>query len=162
MGYTFRIGNLIETIEEDDDEPYTSYDVDSIVLYDAPEFPNDELTGKSNGRSPSYSAWSDFCRKSDITHIFYDERGHLLGGHPGYVDITSDMVNTIEEKLQKYKKIATLPPGFEGFPAFNPISGDWETPDEGKYDHILARLIWLEFWTKWALENCEHPAIVNW
>jgi len=28
-------------------------------------------------------------------------------------------------------------------------------------DATLARLTWLEFWIRWALDNCEHPAIYN-
>lgn len=162
MGYTFKIGNLITTTEIDDDEAYTSYDTESLVLDDAPEFPNDELTGKSNSRSPSYSTWSNFCKDTGIYYLFYNVSGHLHGGHPGYTDITKDMVDHIKLMVERWKSKSKLPPGFEGFPIYDPLLGDYVTPDEGKYDHMLARLLWLEFWTNWALENCEKPAIVNW
>ncbi len=28
-------------------------------------------------------------------------------------------------------------------------------------DPILARLVWLEWWIRWALQNCESPALHN-
>jgi hypothetical protein len=28
-------------------------------------------------------------------------------------------------------------------------------------DGVLAKLIWYEWWIKWALNNCEYPAIYN-
>ena len=40
--------------------------------------------------------------------------------------------------------------------------GTWGAPDEGKYDYQLARLLWLEWWVEWAIENAGRPAIENW
>lgn len=162
MGYTFKIGNLTETIETDDYGEYTSYNTDSVVLDDAPEFPNDELTGKSNSRSPSYTAWRDFCKSANIESVFYTESGHLICDHPGYMPITQEMIDIIHNRLEEYQQKATLPPGFDGFPSYDPISDTWISPDKGKYDPTLARLLWLEFWTKWAFQNCKNPAIENW
>lgn len=163
MGYTFKIGDLItETYTDDDDgHSYTRYDVHNIVLDDAPEFPNDEMTGKSNGRHPSYSTWRIFCDATCITDIFYENR-NIRGGHPGYFDITEEIVVEISMALATYKKTSTKPPGFDGFPAYDPLAGDWVIPDEGKYDGYLARLIWLDFWVNWTFNNCKQPAIINW
>ena len=33
------------------------------TLPDAPEFPGDEMTGKSNGRHPGYGQWREFCEQ---------------------------------------------------------------------------------------------------
>jgi len=30
-----------------------------------------------------------------------------------------------------------------------------------KFDDVLARLIWLEFWIEWSLNNCKNPGIFN-
>lgn len=171
MGYTFKIGQLVTSMEtyEDEDElgnpimsEYESHDVESMMLDDAPEFPNDEMTGKSNSRSPSYSTWSNFCKDTGIYGLFYTVGGHLQGGHPGYIDITQQMVDHIKFRLDEWQEASTLPPGFEGFPIHDPFVGEWVTPDEGKYDYTLARLMWLHFWTDWALKNCKQPVIVNW
>lgn len=171
MGYTFKIGELNEreeTYEDEDDygneiiKHYTSYDVESMELDEAPEFPNDEMTAKSNSRSPSYSAWSNFCKDAGLYHVFYNSQGHLYGSHPGYIDIDQQMINEVEASVKVLQAKSTKPPGFEGFPKYDPILGDHVTPDEGRYDYTLARAMWLEFWIKWAYNNCERPVIVNW
>jgi len=171
MGYTFKIGELritTETYDEEDEdgniyqETYDSYDVDSMTLPNAPEFINDPLSGQSNSRSPSYSAWSTFCKNTQLYDLFYDDRGNLIGGHPGYFPITQDVVDEIDMCTKACQRISTLPPGFEGMPSYDPIMDEHCTPDEGKYDPYLARILWLDFWVKWAFENCKNPAIVNW
>jgi hypothetical protein len=53
--------------------------------------------------------------------------------------------------LERRQKKSTLPPGFEG----------WGYEGPARYDYMLARLIWLDWWMRWALENCETPAIEN-
>jgi len=171
MGYTFKIGNLkVEKLREEytDDETgvteveeYESYDTDSVVLDEAPIFPNDGLTGQSNARHPSYSAWSGFCDSTGIIDVFYDGK-YVRGGHPGYFDITQDVVDAINNAVTKYKKNTVRQPGFDGFPIFDPLIGNYITPDEDKYDANYARLLWLEFWVNWAFKNCKKPVIVNW
>lgn len=114
MGYTFKIGNAVPKSSKDDGYLRAEWVVEPKSLDDAPIFPNDDMTGNGNDRSPSYSVWADFCRDAGIYDVFYDEA----------------------------TKTST-------------------TPDEGKYDPYLARLIWLEWWMTWALDNCETPAIEN-
>ena len=161
MGYTFTIGNAVPEFSKDDGELLARWDVEGATHPDAPTFPNDQMTGNSNSRSPSYTAWHDFCKTAGIFGLFYDERGHLHAGHPGCVMLTNDDLEVVRLALNEWKKKATLPPGFDGFPRFNHEARRWETPDEGKYDPILGRLIWLEWWMDWALKNCETPAIQN-
>lgn len=171
MGYTFKIGQYTPVPDsyEDEDEDgntiiveYVGHDVESATSDDAPTFPNDELTGNGNSRHPSYSAWSDFCKEVNIYDFFYTSRGHLKAEHPGVQYLTEDDAKYLTEKLEVYKLGAILPPGFAGFPVYDPLADDHVSPDEGKYDHQLARLMWLEFWVNWAVKNCENPAIVNW
>lgn len=153
MGYTFKIGEAVLTKLEEDGEVFNVWDVADVELENAPNFPNDTLTGKSNSRHPSYTAWSDFCSKAGLYNVFYTVRGHLLHGHPGCMPITEELCEVITEALEKYKKTSTLPPGFEEECYYN---------GEPNYDYHLARLIWLEWWVGWAFENCENPAICNW
>lgn len=153
MGYTFTIGNA-KPQHHKDDFPYLSaeWDVEGMTHPDAPTFPNDEMTGNSNQRSPSYSVWSQFCREVGLSSIFYDERGHLLGNHPGCYGLTPEMVAEVSAALARWKAKATLPPGFEK---------EWGYNGPPNYDYQLARLTWLDWWCRWAIENCETPAIAN-
>jgi len=128
---------------------------------DAPTFPNDEMTRNTSSRSPSYSAWSDFCKAAGIYELFYDDEDGLICPHPGCKMLKPEHLLQVQAAVVRLKAAATKPPGFEGFPDFNPETKTWETPDEGRYDYTLARALWLEFWMKWALENCETPAIEN-
>jgi len=60
------------------------------------------------------------------------------------------MVDRVESALFSYEKIK--PPGF------NP---EGTTEDTAQFDAVLARLIWLDYWIRWAFENCETPAIYH-
>lgn len=152
MGYTFRIGNAKPVINKDE-FPYLSagWEVESATHDQAPVFPNDEMTGNSNSRSPSYTVWADFARHTDLYEFFYDERGFLHAGHPGCIGITPADSERISAALSKYQATASLPPGFEG----------WEYKGPDRYDAHFARLIWLDWWVRWAIENCATPAIEN-
>ena len=152
MGYTLKIGNAVPKFHKDD-FPYLSaeWEVEGMTHADAPTFPRDEMTGNSNGRSPSYSVWSEFCREVGIYEVFYDERGRLHAGHPGCIGLTQENADVIGAALAKWQEKATLPPGFE----------DWHYEGPTTHDYQLARLMWLDWWVRWALENCETPAIGN-
>ena len=159
MGYTFTIGNATPWHDKEDGVLSAGWRVKGVTLDDAPEFPNDDMTGKSNSRSPSYSGWSDFCKAVGIYSLFYDDHGHLHYGHPGCRLITPEDLCVVSAARAKWQAKATLPPGFAKYPEF--IGGEWVHPDIDKYDPQLARVLWLEFWMSWALANCETPAIQN-
>lgn len=161
MGYTFKIGNAVPEFSKEDDILSARWRVEAATHEKAPTFPNDEMTGNSNSRSPSYTAWHEFCKEAKIMDIFYDERGRLHAGHPGCVKLTSDMLRKVSNAKAEFERIVTKPAGFCGFPIHNKETNNWEYPDEGKYDSTLARLVWLEWWMSWALNNCETPAIEN-
>lgn len=160
MGYSFHIGNAVLETYDEDGEHWERWEVSSHTHPDAPVFPNDSMTGNSNSRHPSYRGWSHFCKEANIYDFFYNHNGNLHCGHPGTMFLKPQHLEYIQNALSKYREIATKPPGFEGYPERNDLN-ILETPDEGKYDGTLARLIWLEFWIRWALENCENPGIQN-
>jgi hypothetical protein len=132
-----------------------------MALPDAPTFPNDEMTGNGNSRSPSYTGWLEFCQETGIYDVFYDERRHLHAGHPGCVMLTRSDLDRVQEARISWQKNSSLPPGFAGWPVYDQQTGVSRSTDEGKYDCQLARLIWLEWWMAWALDNCVTPAIEN-
>ncbi len=153
MGYTFIIGNAtVNASKEDFPELHAAWDVEEMEHPEAPTFPNDEVTGRSNVRCPSYSVWADFCDKVGITELFYDERKNLHAGHPGCIGITAEWADAVHKARVKYEGKSTLPAGFED---------DWGYRGEPNYDYHLARIIWLDWWTQWAIANCETPAIAN-
>ena len=161
MSYNIIIGNAEPDFGSDCGELYAQWIVKERENEDAPKFPNDELTGKSNGRYPGYSQWSGFCKICGLHDLFFDKWEGLMVPHPGCKIINRDHYQQVVDALEKWKITSTLPPGFGKDPVFNDQSQDWEYPDSDKYDPILARLIWLEYWMKWALENCKIPAIYN-
>ena len=153
MGYSFTIGNA-RPEHDKGDFPYLSarWVVDGVTHPDAPVFPNDEMTGNGNSRHPSYTVWSDFCRAVGLYEFFYDAYGHLRAGHPGCIRLTKADADLISAALARYRQKAALPPGFEEV---------WRYDSPARYDYLLARLIWLDWWVRWAVENCETPAIQN-
>lgn len=161
MGYTITIGNAKPEFSKDDGELWARWTVDGKTSSEAPTFPNDEMTGNSNSRSPSYTAWAEFCTEAGFHDLFLEKYEGLMAEHPGCKMLLPEHLLIVQAALAKWKRTATKQPGFCGWGKFNEITQKWETPDEGKYDHTLARLLWLEFWMRWALDNCETPAIEN-
>lgn len=160
MGYTLTIGNAVPEFSKDYGELYARWVVESTDRPDSPALPND-TNPRKNYRWPSYSGWANFCREAGIYPLFYGDdpqaRGGLLENHPGCVLLTEEHYKVVADALVARKAIAEHPPGFmldEGYPI--PQDG---TP--GEFDAILGRLVWLEWWMRWALDNCETPAIGN-
>lgn len=107
-----------------------------------------EPTDFTNERWPSYSAWSDFCSAVGLKDVFYyDGGGHLRGGHPGCVPVETAMQQRVKEALEVYK-------------AKHP-DAEATYAREDKVEGYLCRLVWLDYWVTWALENCERPVFVN-
>lgn len=60
---------------------------------------------------------------------------HLIGeDHPGNRVITEELYQTVKHSLDTV---------------------DFKNP------HNLNRAIWLEYWMRWALDNCDNPIITN-
>jgi hypothetical protein len=143
MGYTLRIGNaVINEIEHSEELPLLIR-VENQTLDSAPIFPGCSNCGMSNSRYPSYTGWEGFLKKTNTKHIL----GKFTEKHPNCLPVTKEDVDAVFNALQLYKNTATLPPGW--------------SDDEKTYDYDLARLIWFEFWMRWAVENCETPSFEN-
>lgn len=146
MAYHIAIGNAVPEFSKEDGELYACWVVEETSNEDAPSFIGDKITGKSNIRLPSYIGWSEFCEKVGLYDLFFKQWKGLFHQHPGCVMITQEIYQEVFNALEEYQKHAKRPPGYDDF---------------GNYDYNLARLMWLEYWMKWALENCETPAIYN-
>lgn len=168
MGYSIYIGNIEMELIDGDDEWTTEHSriINGVTRYyyprvneihqdDAPVFPNDEMTNNGNDRHPSYSGWGDFCRDSGLYTLFFNDTYGLMREHPGCFPLKKWHLGEIELALKAWRE--SHPDAIAGFEKWS-----WnEEVEEVGYDPILARLIWLEYWVKWALTFCENPGIYN-
>ena len=153
MGYSITVGNAVPEFSKDYDELYASWSVEVVTSNLAPTFINDDMTGNSNCRSPSYGVWSDFCRTVGLDDLFFNKGSGLMRDHPGCFIINQSHLDLVQTALIKYQATTDKKPGFTGW--------EYQKQSGSEYDAHLARLMWLEWWMRWALANCETPAIEN-
>lgn len=144
MGYSIYIGEA-----ELEKEMYSGMyraRVNEKCLLEAPSFAGDPLSNHKNGRHPSYSGWHEFAKKAGLKDFFFDENYGLMRAHPGCFLLKPEHLSKIQEtKTTWVEKHPNTIPGFMDI----------------EKDDVLARLIWLEFWIDWSLQNCKNPAIYN-
>ena len=167
MGYTITIGQAVIDYYEDS----VSIDAESATHPNAPD--HCPFTGNGNTRSPGYSAWHEFCEAAGLTELFYgggwQSPGYapcsdgfhretcLLNEHPGAQPINKADAEYVSKKLAEYRD--KHPDAKPGFWDFGEHTG-WREVDNGN-DPVLARLLWLDFWMRWAVENCTQPILAN-
>lgn len=93
----------------------------------------------------------EFCKVTELRDLFFDEDDGLFSEHPGCKLLRQEHLDKVQRALIRYQASTTAKPGFY----------DWGEPNTGEYDGNLARIIWLEWWMRWALATCETPAIEN-
>ena len=155
MGYSIYIGNATMELTEDGD--FRIF-VKEKKLRSAPVFPNDHMTGISNGRHPSYTGWANFCREAGLYELFLGKDDGLMAHHPGCHGLTEKHLAEVRAALKNWKR--THPNSTAGFEVDSFMRPEFQDKVENP-DPILARLIWLEFWFDWALKTCKMPAIYN-
>jgi hypothetical protein len=155
MGYSIYIGNAV--VEVDEDELYAKYTVERITHEKAPRWPNCinangdvDISKDTNGRHPCYISMDNWARAVGLYELFLgngsnDGAAGLLNPHSGCRRLTPDILVQISTARIKWEKshIGAKP--------------GWSNED----DAALAKLVWYEWWVKWALENCRIPAISN-
>lgn len=163
MGYNIGIGELEVTYNDE----YISIDARAETHPDAPDLGNGDASGKGNYRYPGYSSFANWCDELNIRSVFYEEGGtdyysgkvrwNMKGGHPGATPLTQSIYDTIKSTLDKYRldHPNSVLPTAENTKDLKPFD------DDPEHDYTLARLVWFEFWMKWALENCKQPVISN-
>lgn len=144
MGYRITIGELeIEKCPDDGlDSDCIMFRAKGVHHAEAPAF--GDPTDYTNSRWPSYTAWAEFARITNLYEVLFCD-GTLLGGHPGVRLVTKDLVERVSGELAAMRI---------RFPELTPEYGT----DEGA---ALCRLIWLDYWLRWSLENCDTPVIAN-
>jgi len=167
MSYDIYIGEAEVRVpeKEDLDEGYNDLEVyvRGLDLPEAPHFPNDDMTGRSNSRHPGYGQWSKFTCEAGINELFFDkEKGGLMRHHPGACVLTRKDLQAISEAKARWME--THPkavPGWCACKKCDQLRQRGSDPEHKDLDGVLARLIWLEWWIGWALEHCRIPTIYN-
>ncbi len=149
MGYNIHIGNA--ELDPDVDEYDTQYRVTVAAMShaEAPCAPGDTNPGQ-NIRWPSYAAWADFARFVGLYELLLDRKSDepaLMAEHPGCAVLRKRHVERIELALKHLKD------------AFPDAVASFQS--ERERDYQLARLEWLAWWSRWAIEHCKLPAIYN-
>lgn len=146
MGYSITIGELsIDAAPEDGVEcSCINFSAKGVAIEGSPAY--GEPTDGTNQRWPSYSSWSNHLENAGLYDVFFFG-GHLIGGHPGVRLVTKELL----ERISKAKAdLESEHPNIEAtMQPYTDINGTY------------CRVIWLEYWCKWAIENCTVPVIAN-
>ena len=165
MSYDIYIGEAVVDVPSADTlrDGYNelSVCVDEFKLDDAPHFPHDEMTSNGNSRHPGYSQWSNFARQAGLHAFFFDKENGLMREHPGAFMLTQDHSEVVSNALSKWRREhQAIEPGWCGCVQCCGRMGDKAAKHVDR-DGVLARLIWLDFWIRWAIGSCKVPAIYN-
>jgi hypothetical protein len=147
MGYNLIIGEMIVHKNPEDGiyRDCISFGAKEVHFYNAPSF--GEPTDYTNQRWSSYIDWINFLRNTNLYSFFFDQNERILiGGHPGVRLVTEDLCKAVQDALEEYKT------------QFPNAVAQFEGDDS---NGVLCRLIWLDFWLRWAFENCETPVLAN-
>lgn len=160
MGYSIYIGEAVIRVDR---EYGGSVDVTVAQTDGGPSFPGDVITGNTNSRSPSYSGWSEFCRRHHLYEMFFDEEKGLMREHPGVFLLTADHLAVVRAALDRHRTISpgAVPGWCTCVLCDSLIRAELTEPTHTNRDGDLARLLWLEHWISWALANCKVPAVRN-
>jgi hypothetical protein len=169
MGYNLTIGEAAFEVDKVGDNSYTETLDDEFIRVVAKPVKLDnapaagEPTDYTNERWPSYTQWHDFAKKvglMDVLFQYNEVRGYydIRGGHSGFFAITPAFKAEIDKAVKNWlKKYPDAKPEYvEEY-----TGGDSRFPEYVERHAMMVRLHWLQFWTDWALENCECPIFVN-
>lgn len=164
MGYTLTIGEAKMELPEEPDRSIT-VGVERLEREDAPEFPGDGTTGKSNQRSPSYTVWTQVMRDLLLYDWMFDTESGIIRDHPGCVMLRREDQRIVTEARQRWQREhPETEPGWcscVGCHVWKSIEAGTSLEPHRELDGVLARVLWLEWWITWALDHCAVPAFEN-
>ena len=161
MGYTIIIG---EAYLDTSDPEIHRWRAEINEDADAPVFVGDEPTNSTNVRKPMYSIWETFLHNTGLHDLFMNRENGLMRNHPGLEKLTEEHYRQINAAYLLMTTFNDKQPGWQNKPS------SWDTArygnkpsqaDDGTLDPDVARLLWLRFWVRWSLDNCENPSIYN-
>lgn len=158
MGVTIVIGEACFRVDKDDGE--VRPDAAEVELPDAPDVLGDFLTRRTNVRQATWSAWEASLRAVGLHDLFRAPGVGIMRGSSGCMRLLPAHVEEIEAALAGYR--AAHPDAVPGWR--EPVEGGdrgfgpWRPETEGR-DPDLGRLVWLAWWTRWAVEHCALPVV---
>lgn len=147
MSYSIYIGEAC--LEASETELTAEWIVKQEEEPDAPTCPGDDMTGRSNYRAPGTLPWINTISLAGLDDLFFQTDHGLMRDERRISHLTEAHYQEIHAALEHWQKC---------HPHATPRFG-LEVADE---DAVLARLIWLDWWVRWALNNCVHPALYYW
>ena len=161
MSYDIYIGNAVLHSEWSDDYQAAEWAVESTTHPDAPFKP--DLTQSGNSCHPGYSQWADAMRAVGLYELWFKPWEGLLSEHPGCKRLTREHLDAVEDARKAYSaQHPTERPGCcECAECQRPFAGKNPPPHDPTLNFNMLRLDWMAFWMRWALENCERPAVSN-
>lgn len=97
-----------------------------------PDAPADGVpTDFTNSRWPSYTGWEYFTEQTGLHELFFHKKRGLMRKHPGIYPIKQEHVDEVMSVI--VSRAGTQ----------------------------KNQIIWLQYWMKWAIENCERPYFQN-
>jgi hypothetical protein len=116
-------------------------------IKDAPLIRNSHCTlpGQNSAQASAVN-WTDFCDEVGLYDLFFGRLG--LMPHSVDTKVTAIFDRDHHKILSSLSRYRASHPGVE--------------PEMGGSDEsaTLARLVWLEFWFRWAIANCKQPSFV--
>ena len=171
MGWSLYIGEAVASI--DLEERYARVVVEEI---DGKEMgaPFNSTENHCNYCWPSYVAWHDFCLEAGLFQVFYAPRCEVCtsktpaqrrfcdacggcgrggywspsGGDPKVDGIDGLLSNDGSAKPLTEQHYAAFKAALDRYMG---------RPEEERDIWVQRRLDWLVWWTRWAIDNCEHP-----
>lgn len=156
MSLTLCIG---EAVLAEGSEGRMYVDAAAVERDDAPTFLGG-LEGRSNVRSPSWATWDVFLRDVGLYALFRDPHAGLMRGEEGCTRLRPEHVAEVAAALDRYRtqhpdaRPGLLAPVDDG----DEDRGPW-LPESVGLDGTLARLVWLEWWMRWAVATCANPVV---
>lgn len=147
MSYCIYIGEAVVRRPEDWESENTTAPelyvvVEEMERTDAPYSP--DASGYTNGRHPGYSSMKEWTEAVGLYDLFFDKESGLMRQHPGCFALTREHLARITTARERWAKEhpETVDPNYE-------------------HHFMYLRLVWYEWWVKYALKNCQRPAIYN-
>jgi hypothetical protein len=135
-----------------------AWDIERTTSPTAPIFPNDAILEPfGNWRYVDYPVWKALAEECGIQEWL----GRIIDSQ------NSDIIQALnEDDYRTVSEAYLLRTAFnEGKPGWD-FQRDMLEPDQSvgelpsRFDEYLARLLWLRFWIRWSLDNCEAPSVL--
>ncbi|MEM7734825.1 MAG: hypothetical protein AAF267_03465 [Deinococcota bacterium] len=107
-----------------------------------------------------------WCELTGLVEVFYNQPlnyhpyNDYKGGAPGVIAINESMHSYLDGALNRWNSTNGKDVAHKLDDVFTRYNKDIFNPYVLR-EEFRSRLEWFEFWTRWALDNCDHPVMVT-